>query len=130
MSDANAVVTAFLEELGHPKPRVDELLAFFTDDGVWWDAPPGDSLPYQREARGTDELRAKFAILRDLVEEMVEIRILNQVAAGDVVLSERIDRVRARGHQLIIQICAAFVVRDGKIASWRDYYHSAEPEGD
>ena len=120
MTDANQVVTAFLEELAQPKPRVEELLSFFTDDAVWWDAPPS-----QREARGTDELRAKFEHLNTLVDTMTAVEVLNQVAEGDTVLSERVDRALFRGDEYVVEICAVFKVRGEKISSWRDYW--AEP---
>ncbi len=124
MTEPAAIVTDFLAELSQPRPRVDELVSYFTTDAVWWDAPVVDppSTVFAREARGTDELRAKFEGLGQVLDEIRGVDIRNLVAEGEPVLSERVDRVVVRGQAVDIEICAVFKIRDGKISLWRDYY--------
>ena len=51
--------------------------------------------------------------------------IRHQVAADDVVMNERIDRITFRGKPLVVPICAVFEIRDGRIAAWREYFDPA-----
>lgn len=46
----------------------------------------------------------------------------HQVAAGDVVMNERTDRITIAGAPVTLPICAVFALRDGKIAAWREYF--------
>ena len=46
----------------------------------------------------------------------------NAAAAGDVVLTERIDHIGTGDTRFPVPVMGAFEVRDGKIARWRDYF--------
>ena len=46
----------------------------------------------------------------------------NAAAAGDVVLTERIDYIGTGDARFPVPVMGAFEVRDGKIARWRDYF--------
>ena len=48
--------------------------------------------------------------------------VLNQVAAGDIVMNERVDRFKAGEKSVEIPVVGVFRVVDGKIAEWRDYF--------
>ena len=50
----------------------------------------------------------------------------NIVAEGNVVMTERTDRVRMNGTWKTLRAMGVFVLRDGKIAEWRDYFDPAE----
>lgn len=58
-----------------------------------------------------------------------------QVADGDTVLNERTDRFEINGTWVELPVAGAFVVRDGRVARWRDYFDlqtfmtAAFPEG-
>jgi len=52
----------------------------------------------------------------------VEWRVLAQVADGDTVMNERVDRFLVDGRWIEIPIAAIFRVRDGKVTLWRDYF--------
>jgi len=41
---------------------------------------------------------------------------------GSVVLTERLDKLRSRGFRLDLPVMWAFIVRNGKIQSWKDYF--------
>jgi limonene-1,2-epoxide hydrolase len=52
----------------------------------------------------------------------VEWVVLRQVAQGEVVMSERVDRFRIGDQWLEIPVVGVFEVSDGKILLWRDYF--------
>lgn len=54
-----------------------------------------------------------------------EYRTVNIVAEGDVVMNERLDFVTGRdGKAHGLPVMGTFVVRDGRIARWTDYWDS------
>ena len=48
--------------------------------------------------------------------------VLREVAEGDLVMNERIDRFEVDGRWLELPVAGVFEVRDGRIAAWRDYF--------
>jgi limonene-1,2-epoxide hydrolase len=54
--------------------------------------------------------------------DKLDLKILNMLAAGDVVLNERLDHLVLAGRDVYIAMAAAFVVKKGKVTSWREYY--------
>jgi limonene-1,2-epoxide hydrolase len=55
----------------------------------------------------------------------VDWRILRQVAVGNVVVNERIDRFEVNGGWLELPVAGFFEVNDGCITLWRDYFDLA-----
>jgi limonene-1,2-epoxide hydrolase len=55
----------------------------------------------------------------------VDWRILRQVAVGNVVVNERIDRFEVNGGWLELPVAGFFEVTDGHITLWRDYFDLA-----
>ena len=59
---------------------------------------------------------------------VTELQILHDAAAGDVVMSERLETfTRASDGVTLLKlpVTGVFIMRDGKIAEWRDYFDSA-----
>jgi limonene-1,2-epoxide hydrolase len=54
--------------------------------------------------------------------DTIDFRIVHAAQAGDVVLTERIDTVTTGGIASPIPAMGAFVVEDGQIVAWRDYF--------
>ena len=52
----------------------------------------------------------------------VEFEIVRQMAAGNVVMNERIDRFEAKGKKIALPVAGVFEVNDGLITFWRDYF--------
>ena len=46
----------------------------------------------------------------------------HQVETGNVVMNERTDRFEMGGRHVALPVAGLFVLRDGKIALWRDYF--------
>ena len=51
-----------------------------------------------------------------------EVITHREVASGDTVMNERTDRFQLKGEWVDLPVAGVFVVRDGQIALWRDYF--------
>ena len=51
--------------------------------------------------------------------------ILHQAASGDTVMNERIDRFEIGDRWVAVAVAGVFVVRDGRVVLWRDYFDLA-----
>jgi limonene-1,2-epoxide hydrolase len=97
------------------KMNIDEMLTYMTDDAVYHNIPMAP-------------LNGKAAIRKGLegfagMLEAIEIKIVNSVSAGNLVMNERIDTMVARdGKKSDIPVVGVFEMRDGKICAWRDYF--------
>lgn len=113
MPDAGAVVSAFVREFDAVKPDLERLMAYFTEDAVYHNMPV-------EPVRGAEAIRQVLGGLMRM--ESGGWEVIHQVAAGDVVMNERIDRFKAGERSVALPVAGVFRVRDGKIAEWRDYF--------
>jgi limonene-1,2-epoxide hydrolase len=113
MSDAIDLVQRFCDEWGKGG-GVDKLVAYFTDDAVYHNIPVAS-------VTGRDAIRATIEMFTTGVER-VEFRVLHIAAAGDVVLTERVDVFVLPGKVIELPVMGTFELRDGRIAAWRDYF--------
>ena len=116
MSDAEAIVNAFMAEFDVEHPDADQLASYFTDDAVYHNMP-------MAPAEGIETVRAALAGVTQMTSKGWEI--LHSAANGDVVLNERVDRFDMGGTEVSVQVMGVFEIRDGKIARWRDYFDMA-----
>jgi limonene-1,2-epoxide hydrolase len=107
------VVSAFVQEFDPAKPDVDRLVSYFSDDAVYHNMPVEPVL-------GKDAIRQVFAGLLRI--ESGGWEVLRQVADGEYVMNERIDRFRAGEKSIALPVAGVFRVVDGKITEWRDYF--------
>ncbi len=116
-SAAEAVVTAFVAEFDAPTPDVERLVGYFVEDAVYQNMPA-------QPAVGLDAIRKT---LTGFVNRMESggWEIVNQVAAGDLVMNERLDRYRLPGGEIALPVAGVFRVRESKIVEWRDYFDLA-----
>jgi limonene-1,2-epoxide hydrolase len=71
-----------------------------------------------------ENLGAQFAMFPD----SYEYRVMNIAANGDVVMTERLDMIRGADGKLHgVPVMGTFVLRDGKIIRWTDYWDTALP---
>jgi limonene-1,2-epoxide hydrolase len=69
-----------------------------------------------------ENLGMQFSVFPD----SYEYKTLNLVADGEVVLTERLDFIRLPSGEVTgLPVMGAFVVRDGKISRWTDYWDTA-----
>ena len=77
-------------------------------------------------ASGIDEVIANVAGQFAMFPDSYEYRTINIVGEGDVVMNERLDHVRGPdGGVHALPVMGTFIVRDGKITRWTDYWDSA-----
>lgn len=93
---------------------IDEILGYFSDDAVYHNIPLAP-------AQGTAAIRAT---LETFVPGSPEIEfVMHHVAsAGDVVFTERTDKMTFGGKQVALPVAGVFEIKGGKIKAWRDYF--------
>ena len=94
---------------------VDQIMVHFAEDATW---VPGFSFPTYS---GLDEIRgAVGGFVKDMTK--ADIEIINLAVAGNIVLTERIDRFVFQGKPLEAPGMGAFEVVGDKITAGRDYF--------
>jgi limonene-1,2-epoxide hydrolase len=93
---------------------LDAIVASFTDDAVYHNMPIDPVV-------GPEAIRAFIEGFLGGVDR-VTFEVRHIAAAGDVVLTERVDVFEAPGKRIDLPVMGTFEVRDGRIAAWRDYF--------
>ncbi len=109
------VVRSFCQAFSRRDP--DEVLAYFTEDAVYHNMP----MP---PVRGKAAIRSVLEMFLK-PSQSVEFVMLNIAAAGDIVLTERVDKFAMGGRSVELPVAGVFEVKGGKIAAWRDYFDMA-----
>jgi limonene-1,2-epoxide hydrolase len=112
-TDAKALVLEFCDAFGKGKTPT-ELVDYFADDAVYHNIPV-------EPAVGREAILGLLNMFLTPVER-VEFRVLNLVADGDTVLTERVDVFHLPSSTIELPVMGTFEVKDGKIAAWRDYF--------
>jgi limonene-1,2-epoxide hydrolase len=94
-----------------------ELTGYFTDDIVYHNMP---GAPVAGREDVTKRIRA---FLSGWTETSWDV--LNLLCAGDLVMVERVDRTKSGDKSVDLPCVGVFLMRDGKIAVWRDYFDLA-----
>lgn len=112
-SDARDVVLGFCD--AWERSSLEDVLGYMAPDIVYANVP----IPAMN---GVDEA-AKFIapIIKNTSKIQFEVLSIAVSAAGDEVLTERVDRLHFPGGIVEIPLMGIFRVRDGKISEWRDY---------
>jgi limonene-1,2-epoxide hydrolase len=112
MSDNEAIVRDFIGAWS--RLDVDEIVDFFTPDGVYHNMP-------MAPVAGHERLRGFIAaFLKDWTA--TDWEILTLIGRGDTVVAERIDRTRVGDKPVDLPCCGVFQLEGGKIKLWRDYF--------
>lgn len=96
------------------KNDLDGIIACFAPDAVYHNIPLDP-------VEGVEAIRATIAGFTAGVER-VEFRVLHLAAAGDVVLTERVDAFVLPDRTIELPVMGTFEVADGRITAWRDYF--------
>jgi limonene-1,2-epoxide hydrolase len=113
-TDPEAIVREFCASWR--ERSIDKLLAYFADDALYHNMP-------MEPVTGKDGIREVmnlFVPAEDLEAEIVQLAV-----RGNVVFTERIDRMTIGGKKVVLPCAGVFEIRDGKIAAWRDYFDLA-----
>jgi limonene-1,2-epoxide hydrolase len=113
MSDSGQVVTDFVKLFDSP-PTAEQIAPFFTEDAVYLNVP-------MQPIIGRDAIAA---VLGGMGSGMRAAgwEVIHQVVQGNVVMNERVDRFTVGDRTIAVPVMGVFVLRDGKIAEWRDYF--------
>jgi limonene-1,2-epoxide hydrolase len=112
-TDAKALVLEFCQAFTNGATPT-ALVEYFTEDAVYHNIPV-------EPAVGHEAILGLLNMFLTPVER-VEFRVLNIVADGDTVLTERVDAFFLPNATIELPVMGTFEVRDGKIAAWRDYF--------
>ncbi len=107
------VVVTFLAACG--SQDLDTAVSLVHDDLEYDNVPVGI-------VRGADAMRNVLSSGISALAEQTEWRLLRHAANDEVVMCERLDRFLVRGRWVEVPVAGVFVIRDGKIATWRDYF--------
>jgi limonene-1,2-epoxide hydrolase len=113
MSDATDLILRFCDEWGKGAD-IDTLCSYFTDDAVYHNIPVDPVV-------GRDAIKATITMFTTGVERM-EFRVTNIAAAGNVVMTERVDEFVLPHTTISLPVMGTFEVAGDKIAAWRDYF--------
>ena len=94
---------------------LDTVCSLVTDDIEYDNVPVG-------VVHGPDGVRSVLSGGVTAAATDVEWVVHRQVESGDTVMNERTDRFLVDDRWFEIPIAAVFVVRDDKVALWRDYF--------
>jgi limonene-1,2-epoxide hydrolase len=106
------LVTAFIHAM--ERKDLDAACAMVTDDLLY------DNVPLSK-VNGPEGMRG---VLEPFFGPCTAIEwvVHHQAETGDVVMNERTDRFEMGGRWIELGVAGLFVIRDGKIALWRDYF--------
>ena len=98
--------------------NIPKILDYFTDDAIY------HNMPIQA-VQGKDAIKGLIEQFTAAFEKG-DWEVKNIAAAGDVVLTERIDHFIGQEKNMSLQVMGVFELSGGKIAAWRDYFDMAE----
>ena len=116
MSQAQQIVQEFCDLM--VKRDAESLRPYLADDVVYQNT----GMP---ASEGIEAVVANVAGQFAAFPDSYEYKTINIVGEGDVVMNERLDHVKGPdGRVHALPVMGTFVVRDGKIVRWTDYWDS------
>ncbi len=112
MADNESIIRSFIEAGSRLDPA--ELASYFAEDGVYYNMPA-------QPVGGRENVEKMIAGFTAAWTE-TDWEIVNVVAAGDLVVAERVDRTRAGDKSVDLPCVGIFELENGKIKIWRDYF--------
>jgi limonene-1,2-epoxide hydrolase len=91
-----------------------ELAGYFSEDGCYYNMPTQPVTGRDNVERFIGQFLATWTA--------TDWQILNLVAAGDVVIAERLDKTKTSQGDVDLPCTGVFEMADGKIKEWRDYF--------
>jgi len=110
--NSQAVVEAFLRACSDL--NVDAALELIADDCVY------QNVPFHKARGKRNVVKALQAMGKAMTEFKVDM--INIATNGDVVMTERVDTLGGKYFRAELPVMGVFVVKNGKITEWRDYF--------
>jgi limonene-1,2-epoxide hydrolase len=79
-----------------------------------------DNVPMSK-AIGHEEIRATLSMFVG-ADNPAEFKVLRQAASGNLVMNERVDRLKISGKDVEVPVVGVWEVSGDKITLWRDYF--------
>ena len=102
---------------------------------AWQRLDPVELASYFHESGCYHNMPAKAVTGREAVQQFItgfikpwthtDWEILTLVGEGDIVVCERLDRTKTKNGDVDLPCCGVFMMEDGKIKLWRDYFDMA-----
>jgi limonene-1,2-epoxide hydrolase len=118
MADALRIVQEFCDLM--VKRDAEALRPFFTADAVYQNCGMPATVGVDAII---ENLAGQFAMFADSYEYVTK----NIAANGDVVMTERLDMISTPTGAQGVPVMGTFVLTDGKIGRWQDYFDTALP---
>jgi limonene-1,2-epoxide hydrolase len=118
MSDSQAIVQGFCDAM--VRRDAEALRPFLCDDAVYQNVGMEATI-------GIEAIIANLAGQFQMFPDSYEYVMKNIAASGDAVLTERVDLIRTPTGIQGIPVMGTFVLRDGKIRRWHDYWDTGLP---
>ena len=105
---------------------LDSILRNVTDDVEWVEFGP-PSIPFTGVHHGWESVKRCLTLVK-VTQSDLRIRITEFISAGDTVVAaiRCSGRVTATGRAFDTSAVQVFTFRDGKVASFRDYFDTAQ----
>ena len=116
MSGAEDLVREFCTVL--EKHDAEAVRPYLTEDAVYHNVGMAPSV-------GVDAIVADLTNQYGMFPDSYRFEMKRIAVNGDAVLTERVDYLAGPGMAMALPVMGTFVVRDGKIARWSDYFDSA-----
>ena len=113
------LVMRFVKEWDAPYLNGTAMAAYFTDDAVYHNVPLD---PIEGGANIAALLGGGGAPPEQRGSRNLGWVVHHQAVNGDVVINERTDSFEVEGKRWDVPVCGVFVIREGKIARWSDYF--------
>ena len=113
MSENQNVVRAFIEAFN--ANDLEQVMAHFSPDSVYHNMPVDP-------VSGVEAIRGVIQGFLGLASEVDWVVHNLAETEGGAVLTERTDRFLIQGKWIELPVMGTFVVRDGKVVEWRDYF--------
>jgi limonene-1,2-epoxide hydrolase len=113
VTENQATVRSFIDAFN--ANDLEQIMGFFHADAIYHNIPI-------EPVRGFEAIRAVIQGFLGLATEVDWV--VHNIAESEsgAVLTERTDRFLIRGNWVELPVMGSFVVRDGKLAAWRDYF--------
>lgn len=119
MSDVIGIVQEFCDLMA--KRDAESLRRFLTDGAVYQNCGMPATV-------GVDAIVADLGGQFSMFPDSYEYDVKNIAANGDVVMTERLDMIKGPDGTIhAVPVMGTFVVADGKISRWTDYWDTALP---
>lgn len=111
-SQNETVIREFIAAWSNLDPQ--ELASYFTEDGTYNNMP-------STSVSGRENVQ-NFITGFSRPWESTDWEIINLLAAGDIVMVERLDKTVVNGKAVNLPCFGIFEMENGKIKVWRDYF--------